>query len=76
MLTDKFIDKLAPLVGKKSLHFHLELDMTFQDWELIEYNQSKRDLVQLNRDILEAWKQNCYKHSGCSVMLIYILLLK
>jgi hypothetical protein len=38
MLTDKFIDKLAPLVGKKSLHFHLELDMTFQDWELIEYN--------------------------------------
>jgi hypothetical protein len=63
VLTDKFIDKLAPLVGKKSLHFHLELDMTFQDWELIEYNQSKRDLVQLNRDILEAWKQNCYKHS-------------
>ena len=57
VLTDKFIDKLAPLVGKKSLHFHLELDMTFQDWELIEYNQSKRDLVQLNRDILEAWKR-------------------
>ena len=65
VLTDKFIDKLAPLVGKKSLQFHLELDMTFQDWELIEYSQSKlkRDLVQLNRDILEAWKQNCDKHN-------------
>ena len=62
-LTDEFIDKLAPLVGSKSLQFLLELDMTFQDWEPIEYrHRHNRDLVQLNHDILEAWKQNCYNH--------------
>jgi hypothetical protein len=62
-LTDEFIDKLAPLVGSQSLQFLLELDMTFQDWEQIKHKQSERDLVWLNRDILEAWKQNCYKYS-------------
>jgi hypothetical protein len=62
-LTDEFIDKLAPLVGSQSLEFLLELDMTFQDWEQIKHKQSERDLVQLNCDILEAWKQNCYKSS-------------
>ena len=62
-LTDEFIDKLAPLVGSQSLEFLLELDMTFQDWEQIKHKQSERDLVQLNCDILEAWKQNCYKHN-------------
>jgi hypothetical protein len=63
VLTDKFIDKLAPLVGSQSLHFLLELDMTFQDWEQIKYRQSDRDLVRLNCDILEAWKRNCHKNS-------------
>ena len=63
VLTDEYIEKLAPLIGRQSLQFLLELDMTFQDWEKIEYRQSERDLVQLNCDILEAWKQNCYKHS-------------
>ena len=63
VLTDEFIDKLAPVVGSQSLQFLLELDMTFKDWEQIKYRQSERDLVQLNCDILEAWKQNCYKHS-------------
>jgi hypothetical protein len=57
VLTDEFIDKLAPLVGSKSLQFLLELDMTFQDWEPIKYKQTERDLVQLNRAILEAWKR-------------------
>ena len=61
VLTDKFIDKLAPLVGSKSLQFLLELDMTFQDWEQIKYKQSQRDLVRLNCDILEAWERNCCK---------------
>ena len=63
VLTDEFIDKLAPLVGNKSLQFLLELDMTFQDWEQIKHRQSERDLVELNRDILEAWKHNCYTHN-------------
>jgi len=61
VLTDEYIDKLAPLVGSQSLQFLLELDMTFQDWEQIKYRQSERDLIRLNCDILEAWKKNCYK---------------
>ena len=60
MLTDEFIDKLAPLVGSQSLQFLLELDMTFQYWEQIK-SLHERDLIKLNRDILETWKQNCYK---------------
>ena len=63
MLTDKFIDKLAPFVGRQSLQFLLEVDMTFQDCEKIKYRQSERVLVRLNCDILKAWKQNCYKYN-------------
>ena len=63
MLTDEFIDKLAPLVGRQSLQFLLEVDMTFQDCEKIKYRQSERVLVRLNCDILKAWKQNCYKYN-------------
>jgi len=63
VLTDEFIDKLAPLVGRQSLQFLLELGMTFQDWNRITYRQSERDLVRLNCDILEAWKQNCCKYN-------------
>ena len=63
MLTDEYIEKLAPLVGRQSLQFILERDMIFQDWENIKNRQSERDLVRLNCDILEAWKQNCYKYN-------------
>ena len=63
MLKDEFIDKLAPLVGRQSLQFLLEVDMPFQDCEKIKYRQSERDLVRLNCDILKAWKQNCYKYN-------------
>ena len=63
MLTNEFIDKLAPLVGRQSLQFLLEVDMTFQDCEKIKYRQSERVLVRLNCDILKAWKQNCYKYN-------------
>jgi hypothetical protein len=63
VLTDEFTDKLAPLVGSQSLQFLLELGMQFQDWEQIKYKQSQRDLVQLNCDILKAWKQNCYTYN-------------
>jgi hypothetical protein len=62
VLTDEFIDKLAPLVGSQSLPFLLELDMTFQDWEQIKCRPPEGDLVRLNRDILETWKQNCNKY--------------
>ena len=63
VLTDEFTDKLAPLVGSKSLQFLLELGMLFKDWEDIKSKQSQRGLVQLNCDILKAWKQNCYTHN-------------
>jgi hypothetical protein len=63
VLTDKCIDKLAPFVGRQSLQFLLEVDMTFQDCEKIKYRQSERVLVRLNCDILKAWKQNCYKYN-------------
>ena len=63
VLTDEYIDKLAPIVGSQSLQLLLELDMTFQDWEHIKHKQLERDLVRMNCDILEAWKQKCYKHS-------------
>jgi hypothetical protein len=42
--------------------FLLELDMTFQDWEQIKFRPPEGDLVRLNRDILETWKQNCNKY--------------
>ena len=63
VLTDEYIDKLAPLVGSLSLQFFLELDMTFQEWAQIKYRQPERDLVRLNCAILETWKRNCYKYS-------------
>jgi hypothetical protein len=68
VLTNEFIDKLAPLVGRQSLQFLLEVDMTFQDCEKIKYRQSKRVLVRLNCDILKAWKQNCYKYNVKSTL--------
>ena len=54
--TDQDIDKLAPLVGRRSLPFLVELGMDFAVWERIFYRQSERDLVKLNQDILEEWR--------------------
>ena len=54
--TDEDIDKLAPLIGGDSLHVLVELGMDFQAWEEISHRQTDRDLVKLNRDILEEWK--------------------
>ncbi|CAG2215800.1 unnamed protein product [Mytilus edulis] len=62
--TDEHIDRLAPLVGNNSLPFLIELGMEFQTWEQISYRQNERDLVRLNKDILEEWRNKfCTKHS-------------
>ncbi|VDI00256.1 Hypothetical predicted protein [Mytilus galloprovincialis] len=61
---DEHIDRLAPLVGNNSLPFLIELGMEFQTWEQICYRQNERDLVRLNKDILEEWRNKfCTKHS-------------
>ncbi|VDI41692.1 Hypothetical predicted protein, partial [Mytilus galloprovincialis] len=54
--TDEDIDKMAPLIGNNSLLFLVELGMDLEIWATINYRQMKRDLVQLNRDILDEWK--------------------
>ncbi|XP_063417514.1 uncharacterized protein LOC134700071 [Mytilus trossulus] len=62
--TEEHIDRLAPLVGNNSLPFLIELGMGFQTWEQIIHRQNKRDLVRLNKDILEEWRfQFCKMHS-------------
>ncbi|XP_063411539.1 uncharacterized protein LOC134694458 [Mytilus trossulus] len=61
---DEHIDRLAPLVGNNSLPFLIELGMEFQTWEQICYRQNERDLVRLNKDIFEEWRNKfCTKHS-------------
>ncbi|CAG2246719.1 unnamed protein product [Mytilus edulis] len=57
--TEEHFDRLAPLVGNNSLAFLVELGMEFQTWEQIRFKQSDRDLVKLNRDILQEWKTIC-----------------
>ncbi|XP_063412073.1 uncharacterized protein LOC134694897 [Mytilus trossulus] len=62
--TEEHIDRLAPLIGNSSLHFLIELDMKFETWEQICYIQADRDLVRLNKNILEEWKnQFCRSHN-------------
>ncbi|CAG2257185.1 unnamed protein product [Mytilus edulis] len=62
--TEEHIDRLAPLVGNNSLPFLIELGMEFQTWEQIIHRQNERDLVRLNKDILEEWRfQFCKMHS-------------
>ena len=56
VLTDEEVDKLAPLLGGDSLPFLVELGMDFQTWEQISHRQLERDLVKINRDILEERK--------------------
>ncbi|XP_071148270.1 uncharacterized protein [Mytilus edulis] len=54
--SDEHFDKLATLVGDNSLAFLVELGMEFATWEQIRFKQNGRDLVKLNRDILQEWK--------------------
>ncbi|XP_063417524.1 uncharacterized protein LOC134700084 [Mytilus trossulus] len=62
--TDEHIDRLAPLIGNSSLHFLIELDMKFETWEQICHIQADRDLVRLNKNILEEWRnQFCRAHN-------------
>ena len=56
------LPKALPISLSVGLTLHF-LQLCFQDWEQIKYRQSERDLVQLNCDILEAWKQNCNKYN-------------
>ncbi|VDI08090.1 Hypothetical predicted protein [Mytilus galloprovincialis] len=54
--TDELLDRLAPLIGNNSLLFLVELGMAFSTWEQIRYKQNDRNLVKLNRDILQEWR--------------------
>ncbi|XP_076070793.1 uncharacterized protein LOC143042396 [Mytilus galloprovincialis] len=61
--TEEHIDRLVPLVGNKSLPFLIELGMDFHTWERISHKQNERDLVRLNKDILEEWSSKfCRMH--------------
>ncbi|VDI42894.1 Hypothetical predicted protein [Mytilus galloprovincialis] len=62
--TEEHLDRVAPLVGNNSLSFLVELGLEFRTWEEIKYRQSERDLVKLNRHILQEWKTNfCLFHN-------------
>ncbi|VDI45636.1 Hypothetical predicted protein [Mytilus galloprovincialis] len=62
--TAEHIDRLAPLIGKNSLPFLIELGMDFNTWEQISHRQNERDLVRLNQDILEEWRfKFCRMHN-------------
>lgn len=52
---------MALLIGNKSLPFLVELGMNFQTWQEINHRQQDRDLVKLNRDILNEWKSKFCK---------------
>ncbi|CAC5359923.1 unnamed protein product [Mytilus coruscus] len=54
--SDENIDIMAPLIGNKSLFFLVELGMDLKIWDKINYSQMKRDLVKLNKDILDEWR--------------------
>ncbi|CAG2252824.1 unnamed protein product [Mytilus edulis] len=63
--TEEHIDRLAPLIGNNSLQFLIKLEMELKTWEQIMYRHTiERDLVKLNKDILEEWKiKFCKMHS-------------
>ncbi|CAC5375220.1 unnamed protein product [Mytilus coruscus] len=62
--TEEHLDRVAPLVGNNSLPFLVELGLEFRTWEEIKYRQRERDLVKLNRHILQEWKSNfCSLHN-------------
>ncbi|CAC5375214.1 unnamed protein product [Mytilus coruscus] len=62
--TEQHLDRVAPLVGNNSLPFLLELGLDFRTWKEIKYRQTERDLVKLNRHILQEWKCNfCSLHN-------------
>lgn len=62
--TEEHLDRVAPFVGNNSLPFLVELGMELRTWEEIKYRQRERDLVKLNRNILQEWKYNfCSLHN-------------
>ncbi|XP_076088136.1 uncharacterized protein LOC143058510 [Mytilus galloprovincialis] len=63
--TEEHIDRLAPIIGNNSLQFLIELEMEFKTWEQISYRHTfTRDLVTLNKDVLEEWRTKfCKMHS-------------
>ncbi|XP_063400327.1 uncharacterized protein LOC134684938 [Mytilus trossulus] len=62
--SEEHFDKLAPFVGNNSLPFLIELGMEFKNWEQIRFRQTERDLVKLNRDIMQEWKSTfCNLHA-------------
>lgn len=62
--TEEHIDRLAPVIGNNSLAFLIELGMEFQTWEQMNHRQNERDLVRLNKEILEEWKTTfCRLHT-------------
>ncbi|XP_071150119.1 uncharacterized protein [Mytilus edulis] len=63
--TEEHIDRLAPIIGNNSLQFLIELEMELKTWEQISYRHTiERDLVKLNKDILEEWRTKfCKMHS-------------
>ncbi|VDI44185.1 Hypothetical predicted protein [Mytilus galloprovincialis] len=54
----KTLIRMATLIGNKSLFFLVELGMDLKIWDKINYSQMKRDLVKLNKDILDEWRVN------------------
>ncbi|XP_076116511.1 uncharacterized protein LOC143083986 isoform X1 [Mytilus galloprovincialis] len=62
--SEEHFDRLAPFVGNNSLPFLIELGMEFKTWEQIRFRQKERDLVKLNRDIMQEWKSTfCNLHA-------------
>ncbi|CAG2189116.1 inlA [Mytilus edulis] len=62
--SEEHFDRLAPFVGNNSLPFLIELGMEFKTWEQIRFRQKERDLVKLNRDIMQEWKSTfCNVHA-------------
>ncbi|CAG2256733.1 unnamed protein product [Mytilus edulis] len=59
--SDEDIDKMATLIGNKSLFLLVELGMDLKIWDKINYSQKKRDVVKLNKDILDEWRVNFCK---------------
>ncbi|CAG2256734.1 unnamed protein product [Mytilus edulis] len=59
--SDEDIDKMATLIGNKSLFLLVELGMDLKIWDKTNYSQKKRDVVKLNKDILDEWRVNFCK---------------
>ncbi|XP_071149247.1 uncharacterized protein [Mytilus edulis] len=72
--TAEHIDRLAPLIGKNSLPFLIELGMDFNTWEQIRRRQNERDWVRLNQDILVEWRfKFCRMHNLKPTFYVFII---